>query len=952
MSNPSLLRNVLRQAAAWRTNRLLYPGWIIAPRKTRDRLRVHTDNWVLSIPSAINECDDTLRLWILFELTWRLELCLLPLFTNVAEAVEQLIVRVDYDALRLAPRSSTFTIADNSNDVVVEQAELSAFWMHLSFGILRFHREERHSQDFERWHDRIAVNKTIGPDAHARLCYERALFGLAQMDDIAVESALRKWPKNTGDPIWQLREAALHAEIGSLLVAEHLAEGVLKGLRSRLSRAPNDISSLSREGWTMFLLKVLENQRKWSVTPSEVSRKDNSRERWDQLSLLQCNPWNELEAFEVILDQPVPVPNPRMTFKTGFHPGKISVTHHMGGGFYDKISPAYEFMRLVEDAGCPPLVGNINVCVNRLVAAAAWLTPHDPVRTQSLVFRLMNEKTTEEYLSRHRVAALPEDQIRSLYDIAKRALIESQKVPGTGHGPSIEPKTTRAQHRLATSIEVIARTSIRLSSEELSELWEIAVALYAAPVVAHSHSLAKPMENLFASLFLAMPYSQLQGKLRDLVTLPIPRVRGFAVWNEYSWPELTSSFRNRVAKLTSTQLGEEWADVARGLVALVRDPDIRIRDRALIRLSILHEYGCLTAELSQQLADAYWAQAGPDGLPLSNVFLNSMCLVFPEPEHGTSTKIFHEYCISAPLNAVESGMTSPDNLLIDWLRGTAPLGASEATNRRYVKWNISDLSYMMDQMSAWWHSSGKAQLDTQEASARSRFFGSPPVRERVSRVLDVIRFVVIPRITAESSVFVQIKHLLKEFNGQGLSTAAVAPALQTLDMECDAATELRSALASHNEYTYLSALRGLQYWLRHQTRTGRHEGEFELPPIPVDILRELGIIASNRRQPHLGLALDTVANVLEEAPDRLDTHFTQSIIFALEYLYAETEYRLSDSSDGRIPYDEVPRYRQTAAEIAKLLRDRQQVDADIVAKWIATAETDPLPEVRHIIADA
>lgn len=79
---------IILQARAWQTNRRLYPGWIIAPRKVRERLWTFTDGWVNPISSLTDEVNSETKLWVLFELNWRLEKCLMPLFDNLAVTVE------------------------------------------------------------------------------------------------------------------------------------------------------------------------------------------------------------------------------------------------------------------------------------------------------------------------------------------------------------------------------------------------------------------------------------------------------------------------------------------------------------------------------------------------------------------------------------------------------------------------------------------------------------------------------------------------------------------------------------------------------------------------------------------------------------------------------------------------------------------------------------------------
>ena len=110
------------------------------------------------------------------------------------------------------------------------------------------------------------------------------------------------------------------------------------------------------------------------------------------------------------------------------------------------------------------------------------------------------------------------------------------------------------------------------------------------------------------------------------------------------------------------------------------------------------------------------------------------------------------------------------------------------------------------------------------------------------------------------------------------------------------------------------------------------------------------MIVATRRQPGLLQALGTVAWVLENCPDTTaDGHFLDSIVVALEYLRVETEYRSFGSESDRIPYSEVPEYREKAARIASLLQKTPAAETETVRQWLAAALNDPLPEVRRAV---
>ena len=84
-----LQANGLREICEiWNKERKEYPGWIIAPKMNRDKVLDYTENWIDTIFSSIEMLSDPEKLLLLFELNWRLEKTLTPLFCDWAEKIK------------------------------------------------------------------------------------------------------------------------------------------------------------------------------------------------------------------------------------------------------------------------------------------------------------------------------------------------------------------------------------------------------------------------------------------------------------------------------------------------------------------------------------------------------------------------------------------------------------------------------------------------------------------------------------------------------------------------------------------------------------------------------------------------------------------------------------------------------------------------------------------------
>lgn len=948
MSELSVER-ILQEVSIWSRNRRLYPGWLVAPHEVRQRIWDFTDSWIEPVLAAGEKLGAEQFLWVLYELNWRLEAALLPMLTDVAAAVEKVLLYC-YQGARNANTEDRgqLDVAVPTKAATLVHPTVRAMWKDLAFAILRFHREERHHEAFNRWLDRLAKAEPLSNDERSRVCYERALRGLGDLDDDQAFDVLNDWPNNCRDPIWAVRKASVYAELGKLDEAASLASEALDKFRHHTLPQAADISNLSREGWTMCLLHNIAWARHFESQSRPVPQLP--RGRWARLSQVQCNPQSELEWFESRLDQPAPVTPPRVTQEAGFAPGERRTTYHGGDqGLWNKLSVAYQFMRLIEDAPYLPALGNVGLSGKPLRNVAEWFIEHDPVRTRTLVLRLRDKDLTNTYLSRHRVAALPRDSLTALHALATHA-VENSLPKLTGGESRSDPVAERKRRRLSTSIDVLSRTVIRADVDEGLKLWDRALQLYESPAVRFDFQAPKAVFQLFRSLMRSLSDDALALRFRQIVELPIPGSKSFHVLNSLDWRELTRDFQTRLPSLPDNLVGDDWATVIEPLLQAARAEKPQVRRNAIVRLAALLRYGCLDESARKMLAEAYWSQVSPDGLPRVEGLLSWMSLVLPEPELGLSVSRFRTYaCRSRAESKIDS------NLMHDWIRATRIDQEPLPEKRRFVDWDLDELRSIVGQMKNWWGqfdiaAEKRRENDTSQAWMQS--FGQVSYRECASIIVDVLRYVVIPRIQNDADMIVDVANLIDDFSKHGVPHAALLPALQILQPDRDVAPEMRRALASHEPDVYCSALNGLVHWLQLRRNARKIASGTTFPELPTDLLRELGMIVATRRQPGLLEALNTVAWVLQNCPEVVDPHFLDSVFVMLQYLWTETKYRDFGSDSDRIPYSEVPEYRERAVRIASLLRKTTAAKTDEVHQWLAVAVDDPLPEIRRAIGSS
>jgi hypothetical protein len=488
-------RILLDEVQVWRHNRSVYPGWLIAPEPTREKLWRQIQNAVQRYLRQQSTMSLHQELELLFELNWKLETALAPLWPELITRYKHVLVSINPFPIEITDLPAAATELKDENDRVVDSSIIRQQWVALALGLLRFHREERELVEFEVIHQRLGRIRDMEADARARWCYEKCLFSLAEMDDESALQVLTHWPDRTHDSFWVFRKAAVLAESGRTVQATQLVESALVSLRQSLSDVVKHIPSLSREGWGMWLMMALRNNQRRGSTrwlDDELMERSEVRRRFNQLKKVGCSPSEIMDFFEDRLDQPAPRQRPQATTTPGFQPGTQSQTIAFGGDFGAKQLCAYQDMRLIEEAALPPEFGHMYLGKDNLIHVAKWLSEYDSVRTQSILLRLRDSGMIDKYLSRHRVAALSLDVILRLKSIAERCVEQAlPKVPATLRPESDEE--TRASSRVEAAIELLSRTCNRETEQGVVPVWELACKLYKVPAIRMGIKLQQPL---------------------------------------------------------------------------------------------------------------------------------------------------------------------------------------------------------------------------------------------------------------------------------------------------------------------------------------------------------------------------------------------------------------------------------------------------------------------------
>ena len=164
-----------RIVVEWKRQRLSYPGWLILPYSNRGNLWIFTQGWT-SFPDRFEEQVVSDDIQYLFELIWRLDRCLLPVFDSIALQCDTVLKKY-WPFLTIASGcAAAFDIKDQIHQNL-DWIGIREAWLEISIAVLRYYREEGRIDDWNNTKNSLQkVHSYLSSDQKERLSYEIYLF--------------------------------------------------------------------------------------------------------------------------------------------------------------------------------------------------------------------------------------------------------------------------------------------------------------------------------------------------------------------------------------------------------------------------------------------------------------------------------------------------------------------------------------------------------------------------------------------------------------------------------------------------------------------------------------------------------------------------------------------------------------------------------------------------------
>lgn len=664
--DPGELRMV---ATEWRRQRDCYPGWVVMPGDRRRHLWHHTQDWLTSVSQMSAEDREGLEtpvdLDLAFELTWRLDRCLLPLTGEMPLLLEAVAAKYGDANVRI-PEKSHWSRAS-----VFEAVAIIRLWL------LRHYREEGLEEKWESVSEAIRpdVEKLL-PEHRARLRLEAALQALYRFDPLEARRLLIEWQSNDNLPFWEAKRAALMAELGEANVARSILESSLSAIRRQQSLTPvgEDYTLVSQESVVMLLLWAVGRGTSVSKPSSNDSDLlDELSERWNELTRYKCDPRREIESFSTRLRHPPAAPHEETTSHE-FDLGMVSRTVHFG--FDEEAIAAYGLLRLYEDIGMPYRMERVTFVSEPVKATLARVGPYSPHWALANVVRLGDAKAANWLFNREYVAGLGPDEADRYFEVYLSVL---ERTIAMIDNPGLsEAKTYESLAK--TLPEVFSRLCYKCSPSCRERLMAALGRIYGSKgrrTFAHVNQLAR-------RLFDSMSVEELIRVVPYLIDFPVPDPLGDFEKREYVNPlrlvNLPAEVKGEglsVPEQTIDQLLDRLADQGHD------------GDWAATSLVWLQDRGKLNGPQSKRLGDWLWDGMESSGVPIVPGFYSFACMRLRHPAEVEPEARVKEYLrTTISVNMGSSGLGD----VLDELRHSAGV----------VDWSWSEAIELQAMIRAWW----------------------------------------------------------------------------------------------------------------------------------------------------------------------------------------------------------------------------------------------------------
>lgn len=945
--------------------RLTYPGWLVAPRKVRNRFH-HVGEWLDSAlgDNRLRERLSSRPAQVILAVTelycWVQQVLLKPVDDEIArigtaalEAVHQPLEALDRD-------DAQFLRSLGIMDAPALQTRQRA----AALALLSWARQSHRLSDYDSFSKWLRLPAHHDAAIEDRLRYESVLWCLQHADRLGARKALDEWVPSGPDAYMQVLRGSLIAEVSEAALAMPVILQAIQALRRQSRSRPGDPALASKEGWACIVASLIQDagalasardtRNAKTAHRSSASRRENYDKRLASLMATGYSVREELHAFQADLnaEAPMPVSGPKrlLSFNVGAVIPPPIVDHRSEPS--SKISASFAWLELLERVGLPLHTKQASFYANQMLQAAWWTRFADTrERAVGLMLRAARPEALAPFdperpphqtgwLTRHNVALFRLDAAADL----TKALLDQVTLHLNGAG-----EVQGAKPKLAFMMEVAGRLIIRAKKvDELIGYGRQILAMHATTAFQSEPTLWSPASVALRKVLEALPAERKLLLLRELFDVQLtPTVYGREVREVelYQWLDLIG-ISSECTPADEEAPQAAWKPVAQQLLHRLRAPQPEHAWAVWRRLHVLRKLKLIDKVTEREVGALLWRAVEPGAMPTMPGFKPYAAFNWPTPEHGTD-RATAKRLLQLPLRPFSGGymMLTPASRKRSYhigdVRGSLDL---LRVAMDHAAPSLSNFSLLVDVVHDWMDHDLEdvvRDLDLSEVH-KSAAAIVECVDGMLARCVEVITKR--PKTKASEKLLsgidaVDARLRVLPFERHALDLALIKcghrSGQQLAEMARSIVGRLRSPDADDSLRAFRAAYRLLgddQKSLQAHART---------------VFAAVVACAFGQQGAALSRSVDMLSRLDEAAWHR---HLNESALFMLDSLLDSLLMRL----DYAQPYlatpteaDAVPHLRLGAFRLAAALVDVAKADSNAARAWLAKAPEDPLPEIRH-----
>ncbi|MXZ43037.1 MAG: SIR2 family protein [Caldilineaceae bacterium SB0666_bin_21] len=875
------LDSILHLTNRWRNQRKDHPGWVILPEERRQPLLWDTEKaigkWFIDFPEAINSLNSFVDIEFAFEILWRAEICLLPIFDQQIHFFETVVER--YWSYAKPQKPFRLTSIQTTAGRVLTRNQIRTKYYHILLGLARYYRE---NGDIEKWESNyirlVRCLPTASGEYRARYYYERTLAAMYELDYQKLQQRVAEWQTDDALPFWTALKAAIMVEIGQVSDAATALIQALELIRKRSNLNPikQNYSLVSQEAVVMLLLQKLpyvyfqDSDQGTSAAPSPSDldarlRKlyqDDSRLR--TLNQYKSDPRADLRHLELILSRP-PTRRSRVTEAPGFDIGSIVRTTHV---FHrnTEMTAAYGFLRYYEDTGLLLALSSDSV-----VSVLSRIVPDSYHWALVTLARAGHgdAKMVDQVFGRQTLSKMPTEAVDRMTELclnALNAVVDGISIPH-------QHWTFSLPFKVASVVpEVLSRLCSKCSTDLKLEIVKLLRTAYESDAKTHFSGVVNLMRRLLNSL----PLQQRVDAIPSLLEFPILSDLNLKEAFEFRNPFI---FLN-IAKISDLINPSLSPSTIVQLIQHVSSTDADAREWASLTLARLHEWSFLTCEQEAQFGEALWSQVDDAGWPDSTLFQKWQFLSLPCPDDIDSRALFGMHLEQASF----PGDTDP---------GTSKLGDQAESlfvdiqhASSLIAWTDDEVRFILEQSIRWWDDNQIKSDRLNEGDPLG--FGANDFKVAVVDLINALTCVFQYQLRQERYVNSEasLEPLIESLVNLGLPALPLRVAC--LDLFSDSREHILKSIKTGLASTDMSCLRDALDAVSVLVERAESSNKDDKRADALSLFCVVGEILYWRRNPGLPDAISTIARVISLYSWVLSPKLEHLVLGGLQYLIDES----------------------------------------------------------------